>query len=248
MNKDKYILKHIDYFSEYCGLNRALNVLIPSDYTETKKYKVIYFLHGIFGDENCMINDDKNQIKESLSKTEKDIIMVFPHMYATKDATQKPGFNAKDIAPYNDFIFELAKVIMPFIKKNFSISEGSENTAICGFSMGGRESLFIGLSRPDLFGYIGAFAPAPGLVPGKDYNMEHEGQLSVERLKFENIKPKKLMICCGTKDEIVGKFPESYHLIFEKNKEEHDWFYVENAGHDSSIVKPGFEAFVNLCF
>ena len=54
---------------------------------------------------------------------------------------------------------------MAWLKKNFSILEGRENTAITGFSMGGREALAIGLAHPELFAYIGAIAPAPGLTP-----------------------------------------------------------------------------------
>ena len=53
---------------------------------------------------------------------------------------------------------------MPYIEKTYSVKTGRENTAITGFSMGGRESLLIGMQRPDLFSYIGAICPAPGVT------------------------------------------------------------------------------------
>ncbi len=48
---------------------------------------------------------------------------------------------------------------MPYMSKNYAIK-----TRITGFSMGGIESLYIGFSRSDLFGYIGAMCPAPVLT------------------------------------------------------------------------------------
>jgi predicted alpha/beta superfamily hydrolase len=45
-------------------LERGANILLPADYSEDKKYAVLYFLHGIFGDENSLIADNNNKIKE----------------------------------------------------------------------------------------------------------------------------------------------------------------------------------------
>lgn len=79
------------------------------------------------------------------------------------------------IAPYDNFINDLANDLMPFIEENYSVLTGRENQAIAGFSMGGREALYIGFTRPDLFGYVLAIAPAPGLTPGTDWAMTHPG-------------------------------------------------------------------------
>ena len=51
--------------------------------------------------------------------------------------------------------------------------------------MGGRESLFIGFERPDLFGYIGSVCPAPGLVKIANSPM-HPGQMRKWYLKMIN--------------------------------------------------------------
>jgi hypothetical protein len=47
------------------------------------------------------------------------------------------------------------------------------------------------------------------------------------------------MICCGTRDGVVGKFPESYHNIMTTNKVEHLWYEVPGADHDSNAIKSG---------
>lgn len=154
------------------------------------------------------------------------MIVVFPDMYATTDPDLKPGFSDEAVAPYDNFINELTQTLIPYIESHYSALTDRENRGILGFSMGGRETLYIGLSRPDLFGYIGAISPAPGLTPARDWAMSHPGQLSEEELHFTKDAelPELLMICCGTADGVVGKFPESYHRILETNGVEHIWY------------------------
>ncbi len=239
-------VEHITYQSVTTGLERGANVLLPADYSADKKYAVLYFLHGIFGDENSLIGDDNNKIKEITANLvaqgrTREMIVVFPNMYAKTDPNQQPGFNAEAVLPYDNFINDLVNDLIPLIESRYPVYTDRENRAILGFSMGGRETLFIGLSRPDLFGYIGAVAPAPGLVPGKDHFMEHVGQMQEADVKFKegDMLPKLLMICCGTRDGVVGKFPESYHNIMTTNNVEHLWYEVPAADHDSNAIRSG---------
>ena len=246
---------HKTYYSKTCKMERPCSILLPPSYSESKKYPVVYFQHGIFGDENCMINDGSNYFKEitgNLAAEGKapEMIFVFGHMYATDDPEQKPGFDSKAVLPYDNFINELTNDLMPYIESNFSVLTGRENTAICGFSMGGRETLYIGLQRSDLFAYVGAIAPAPGLVPAKDWAMEHKGMISEDEVKFkaENPLPELLMVCCGTNDGTVGQFPRSYHSILTKNNVNHTWFEVMNADHNSHAIRTGLFYFVSNIF
>lgn len=246
---------HNTYYSKTCKMDRPVSILLPPDYDESEKYPVVYFQHGIFGDENCMIHDGNNYFKEITANLAaegkaKKMIFVFGHMYATDDPNQKPGFDAKAVLPYDNFINELTNDLMPYIESNFSVLTGRDNTAVCGFSMGGRESLYIGLQRSDLFGYIGAIAPAPGLIPAKDWAMEHKGMLSESDVKFkdENPLPHLLMVCCGTNDGTVGQFPRSYHTVLSNNGVEHTWFEVMNADHNSHAIRTGLFYFVSNIF
>ena len=244
-------VEHITYDSVTTGLTRGANVLLPADYSEDKQYAVLYFLHGIFGDEYSLINDNNNKIKELVANLAaqgrtKEMIVVFPNMYAKTDPNQQPAFDSEAVLPYDNFINDLVNDLIPLIESKYSVYTDRENRAILGFSMGGRETLFIGLSRPDLFGYIGAIAPAPGLVPGKDHFMEHVGQMQEADVKFKegDILPELLMICCGTRDGVVGKFPESYHNIMTTNGVEHLWYEVPGADHDNNAIKSGIYNFL----
>jgi len=248
-------VSHVVYHSNTCKMDRGFSILLPASYDGEKKYPVVYFQHGIFGDENCMINDGQNKFREicaylAADGFAKEMIVVFGHMYATDDPNQKPGFDQKAVLPYDNFINELVNDLMPYVESNYAVLTGRENTAVCGFSMGGRESLYIGLQRPDLFGYIGAIAPAPGLVNAKDWAMEHPGMILESEMKFKegDVLPELLMVCCGTNDGTVGKFPKSYHDIFVKNNVEHLWFEVKGADHNSHAIRSGWYQFVQRVF
>ncbi len=246
---------HHTYHSKTTGLDRGVNVLVPAGYDESKVYPTLYMLHGIFGDENTFTGDSTNGITDLFGNVQadglaKEMIVIFPSMYATNDPELKPGFNPDTIWPYDNFINDLVNDLIPFIEANYSVSKDRNQRAIVGFSMGGRETLFIGLSRPDLFEYMGAIAPAPGLVPGKDWAMEHPGQLTEKELTFagKEYKPTVFMICCGTKDGVVGKFPQGYHDIFTANGEEHTWYEVPEADHDNNAIRSGLYNYVRTIF
>ena len=95
---------------------------------------------------------------------------------------------------------------MPAINKEYSTLTGRENTAVCGFSMGGRETLNIGIRRPDLFSGIGLFNPAPGALDGGDMLTKADLKLADEYLNSTYIQITK-----GATDTVVGSNPTNYY-------------------------------------
>lgn len=237
---------HATYYSETCGLERGYNILLPADYSEDKQYPVLYLLHGIFGNEYSFSGDASNKIKEIVGNMAADgiideTIVVCPNMYASSDPEQQPGFDAESVLPYDNFINDLINDLMPHIESEYSVLTGRENTYLAGFSMGGRETIFITLKRPELFGYVCAISAAPGIVPTADKFMTHEGQMEESEMKFadDSVEPNVFIICCGTNDSVVGKYPKSYHEILETNGSDHIWYEISGADHDNNAIKSG---------
>ncbi len=237
---------HGTYFSKTCGLERGYNILLPAGYSEDKQYPVLYLLHGIFGNEYSFSGDPANRIKEIVGNMTADgiieeTIVVCPNMFASTDPEQQPGFDAESVRPYDNFINDLVNDLMPYIESEYSVLTGRENTYLAGFSMGGRETIYITLKKPELFGYACAISSAPGVVPSSDKFMSHEGQMEESEMKFEEgaTVPNKFILCCGTSDSVVGKFPLSYHEILEKNGTDHIWYEIPGADHDNNAIKSG---------
>lgn len=246
---------HETYFSTTTGLDRGANVVLPPNYDASKKYPVLYLLHGIFGDEYVHLRDGERKLLELLGNhaadgTAEEMVVVLPHMYASSDPNQQPAFNPEAVKPYDNFINDLVTDLMPFIASKYSVYTDREHQAIAGFSMGGRETLFIGFSRPDLFAYMGAIAPAPGATPAQDWAMKHEGQMQEDEMTFagKEYEPKVLMVCCGSKDGTVGQFPLGYHTIMERNGVAHTWYEVPEADHNAVAIRAGLNNFLRAIF
>ncbi len=237
-------VEHILYPSRTVGCKRGANVALPIGYTTEKKYPVLYILHGIFGNEDTMLYAEDGKIPEilgnmALSGAAREVIAVFVNMYATADPALAPGFSVESLRPYDEFIHDLVNDLIPYIEANYSCRTDRMNRGILGFSMGAKEALYIGLRRSDLFGYIAAAAPAPGLVPGKDWAMEHPGMYTEEEVRVDHgdCPPEVLLMCCGSKDSVVGKFPIRYHELFERNGVEHIWYEASDVEHNERIVQ-----------
>lgn len=244
---------HKTYDSKTTGLTRGVNIILPPNYDEFKKYPVVYLLHGIFGNEYSML--DGNYLAEisgnlAAEGKAKEMIIVLPDMFAKTDKNQQPTLTQEGMLIYDNFINDLVNDLMPFIQDNYSVLTGRENQAIAGFSMGGREALYIGFTRPDLFGYILAVSPAPGLTPGKDWALDHPGQMQEDELKIKNSDetPYLIMLCCGTNDRVVTTFPKSYHDIMERNGVNHIWYEISGADHDNRAIRSGLYNFFSSIF
>ncbi len=240
------------YYSTTCEKDRPVNIVLPAGYSEDEEYPVLYVLHGIFCDENTMMDSNSthiiigNMMDEGIAK---DMIIVFPYMYASKTQDECTAIDLENVAAYDNFLNDLVTDLMPFMAENYSVAEGKKNTAVLGFSMGGREALAIGFTYPDLFGYVGAIAPAPGLVPAQDWAMEHPGQFQEDELVFEDdIMPWLILICAGDNDHTVGTFPLEYHELLEENGVDHVWYEIPGSDHGDPAIKSGTFNFCKYIF
>lgn len=249
-------IEPITYFSTAAKRNKKANVLLPADYSPQQKYPVLYVNHGIFGDQDSML-DDSFKIQTmagnlAASGEAEKIIIVFPSMY-TSPASEQP--EREIITPevtrgYDAFLEDITECLLPCINERYSTLTGRENTGIAGFSMGGREALYIGICRPDVFGYIAAACPAPGIVPAVDRFMEHPGCMAEcdFRVRDTANEPFVLMLAGGTNDGVVGTFPQQYDALLTANGQKHLWMEIPGGGHDASVVIPLMYSYLKTAF
>ena len=230
------------YYSTTCNRNKPYNILLPANYSENKKYPVLYVLHGYWENQDRMIikgNDTmytRQIIGNAIAEGDaEDMIVVFPYIYSSATQDSCSGMDDANNAAYDNFINDLTKDLMPHIEKTYSVKTGKENTAITGFSMGGRESLLIGMQRADLFGYVGAICPAPGVTGSFKWNSEKEA-------------PSLLFITGGSNDTVVYSNPETYHNNFANNNVPHIWHYVNGGYHGDNSIHAHIYNFVRAVF
>lgn len=237
----------VTFTSAVCGgRNKSFNVLLPANYDKNKKYPVLYTLHGYWGNEDALLDkgDASLRLRQIIGNAiaageAEEMIVVFPDIYASDTQDKCDGLNEKNNKAYDNFINELTKEIMPYMEQHYSIKTGRDNTAITGFSMGGRESLYIGFSRPDLFGYVGAMCPAPGLTTD---------QIQPENLKFGETEPYMLFISAGSNDTLIYSTPAGYHDTLNTNDVTHIWHYVTGGDHGGKTIRPHMYNFIRYIF
>ena len=236
------------YYSRTAERDTPVNVLLPDGYSEDKEYPVLYILHGYYDNEEWMARDVVHisaMLTNLIAAGEaKEMIVVLPYIYCSKDMPYCTGMDAQNTLNYDNFIYDMMTDLMPFIEENFSVAKGRENNAITGFSMGGRESLFIGVSHPEIFGYVGAVCPAPGLTKGTG----DPWMLESSHLTFSENSPYLLMISAAEHDGVVGGNPAQYKMIFTRNKNELLWHSMSSTGHDASSVTPHLYNFMRMIF
>jgi enterochelin esterase family protein len=91
------------------------------------------------------------------------------------------------------FSDELEHEVMPAVEHEYHIAAGRQNHAIAGLSMGGLESLYIGLNHTQQFAYIGGFSAA--IQEGKFDAM-------TPKLDAKTADLKLLWMACGVDDRL----------------------------------------------
>jgi len=242
-------LEKIRYYSVVSENERAANVILPAGYDGTTPLPVLYLLHGIGGDENEWLGARPVEtLGEMIEKDEASkMIVVIPNIRVRhKDVVKEPGFFSREhFKEFDAFIDDLQKSLMPEIETRYCVATDRESQAIAGLSMGGREALYIGVKLCDKFAYIGAFEPAPGVLP---YPAE-PGLLTKETLTFpeEYKKSTYLLITKGSRDSVVGSFPQKYADAFEANGIDPRLTEFEG-GHDFTVWRASLQTFARHIF
>ncbi len=245
-------MEHITYFSKTANRDKGANVWLPPGYDPNEQYPVFYVNHGYGGDESAMVNGmGVREIATNLIKSGDAVpmIIVFTDQYSDPAHPKQTGNGQADVPGYDLFVEDMPGSLMPYIESHYPVKTGRENTAVAGFSMGGRESLYLGMKCCDKIGYIGGGAPAPGIFPTKDQFMDHPGVMSKDEIRIDPpYSPYLLLIAGGTSDNMVNDFPEQYHKLFTEHGTDNIFLPVPGGGHDSSTVIPLMYNFIRFIF
>ena len=130
-----------------------------------KRYPVLYLLHGYSDDATAWPSVGlANIILDNLIARgqAKPMIVVMPLGYGTMDIVKGGWSRVRDPEVWqrnvDRFRETLLNEVMPQAEKSYKILPNRDSRAIAGLSMGGAESLAVGLNHLDRFAWIGAFS------------------------------------------------------------------------------------------
>ncbi len=216
------------YKSGVVGDERRYFAYTPPGYDAAAKqrYPVLYLLHGYSDDANAWTAVGRaNIIFDNLIAQHKAVpmIVVMPLGYGAPEILVRGsgGLNNTDLRNRNmqRFGATLLDEMIPLIESEYRVISDKKSRAIAGLSMGGGESLFIGLHNPDRFGWIGAFSTG-----GLGDNVE-QPFLGVSAKNAADLR--LLWIACGTADG-----------LFDLNQRIRGWLTSKNIKH-TDVDTPG---------
>lgn len=140
--------------SEILGKEIQYTICLPENYDESKKYPVLYVLHGMNGDHNDWFSSGKINSSASWIEEETGVEMIIVSPYAM-NSFYCDGI--EDDMPYKTFFFD---EFIPYIESRYSIRPERGSRAIAGISMGGYGALYYGILHPEMFCQIYACSPA----------------------------------------------------------------------------------------
>ena len=243
-------LTAVEYDSKSLGTHRRMRVYTPPGYSTSRKYPVLYLLHGIGGTDtewtqSCHAN---NVIDNLLAEGKiQPMVIVFPDGNSSRTVADlnppaAPRGGAADGAPggapgagagrgrgmnmeawLTPFENDLLKDIVPYIDSHYFVYTDRDHRALAGLSMGGGQTLNIGLVHPETFAYVGGFSSAP------------DTRQPPTALVPDPSVPKQLKLVwlgCGNKDGLI-RISQAVHQYLKENGVPHIW-HVDGNAHDTT--------------
>ncbi len=243
-------IEHISYTSKnYYGDGaeniKKANVYLPAGYDGTKKYKVLYLMHGIGGDENEWgMKDDQSLVKKMMDNltVKGDIepfIIVTPNGRSGSDPDPSKTYMA-----FYKFGQELRNDLIPYMDSHYNTYADREHRAMAGLSMGGMQTINIGICESlDLISYFGTFSAAPTSYEATRVANTLNAKPELKINFFYNI--------CGTEDSIaynshVAAAKLLPRLTDKLTEGENYRWQEQSGGHDFGIWNLGFYNFAKI--
>src|ERR1044071_5602438 len=140
------------YKSGTLKTTRQLLVYTPPGFNPNgkTKYPVLYLIHGGSDTEETWTKVGRaNLIADNLIAQKKATPMIIVMPYG----------NVRPAPGIDDFTKDVMNDVIPFIEANYPVLTDSKNRAIAGFSVGGGQTLNIGLTNASKFSYVFSYAP-----------------------------------------------------------------------------------------
>jgi enterochelin esterase-like enzyme len=215
------------YESKSLKSTRRLTVYTPPGYDRNAgaRYPVLYLFHGANADETAWTRlGHVNLILDNLlaSGKAKPFLVVMPFGYGVPPGSGSPIAGANTAA----FSRDLLEDVIPLVESHYRAYPDRDHRAIAGLSMGGGESLAIGLNHIELFSYVGSFSAG---IRTADFQQSYGAFIA--NPQAANQKLHLLWIGCGTDDslfaasETLSKMLDDVRIkhVFKKSDGAHTW-------------------------
>jgi enterochelin esterase-like enzyme len=231
-------LKVVEYDSKTLGTRRLIRVYTPPGYSAARKYPVLYLHHGLGNTSTEWLRAGAPVIADNLLADGKmqPMIIIFPQGSAGSTAAGESQ-GIRDTAGYGTpYENDLLKDIIPFVESRYSVHTDRARRAIAGMSMGGGQTLNIGLAHLDVFGSVVAVAAAPNTKPAATLIPD---PAALKQLKL-------FWLGVGNRDPLM-RISRGIHTFLVEKDVPHIW-RLDGGAHNGIEMGHNFYHFAQLLF
>lgn len=232
------------YHSKSVDALRSFHVYTPPNYDKKGgRYPVLYLLHGSGDTDGGWIDIGRaNLIFDNLIAEGKAkplvVVMPFGHPIPAVGFGEPPSGRPDRSLFTKDLLDE----VLPMAEKTYRISAKPEDRAIAGLSMGGGQSLDIGLTHLDRFRWIGVFSA--GLFGQEDWDAMFADAFADPAAT--NKKLRLFWIGCGKSDRLLESAQKLDQLL--TRHEIHHSFNTSEGAHTWRVWRNYLHEFTPLLF
>jgi len=219
-----------------------MHVYTPPGYDiGTQKYPIFYLLHGAGDSDDSWTSAGRaGSIIDNLiaANKAKPMVIVMPAGHTAPFDFSRPPSGSPRTLNFDDFEKDFVDAIMPYAETHYRILRDRQHRAIAGLSMGGAQTLNIGIPHIDEFAYIGVFSsgifgivggPAPAAdAAGPTWEQQHAAELddpsAKKSLKLFWFATGREDMLLNTTKATVELFKEhGYDPVFQESAGAHTW-------------------------
>jgi len=236
-------LSRVWYDSPTLGQQRRMTIYLPPTYDGTKRFPVMYLLHGHGGDETAWCDLGRaSQIMDNLIAEGKCVPMIVVMPNGNPSCNAAPGWwhegmytpdgNAFNQRGAKSTMEESFMDIVNFVDTHYQTIKKRSARAVTGLSMGGGHTFGIARLYPEVFDYYGLQSAACRMpkellpsTPNSRLNDDFDGQMA----RLFASKPKLFWIAIGRDDFLMEmntelrQYLDAHHYPYE--------YYENDGGH-----------------
>jgi enterochelin esterase-like enzyme len=144
------------------------------------------------------------------------------------------------------FETELTQCVIPFIEKNYRVKTDSKNRALAGLSMGGIQTLYVGVNNTDLFSYLGVFSSG-WIQPMQSNTANEQYEFMKNHADLINSNLKEFWISMGGEKDIAYKNCRAMLSKFDEMKIKYTYSEYPG-GHTWPVWRNNLYNFAQLLF
>lgn len=228
-------VRTVYYYSKVDESWRPLMVYTPADYNENQQeYPVVYIQHGGGEDHRGWMEQGRTaQIMDNLiaaGKAKPMIVVSANSNVRSRNGGFGGGYSWQGMQTFRS---ELLENVIPFVEKNYRVIKDRKSRAMCGLSMGGGQSFYIGLRDPEVFANVGVFSTGMfgGISGASNFDLETEVPGILTDTKAFNKQLDIFFMSCGEQDpridytrNIVKKMRDGgVEVLFNSYPGDHEW-------------------------